>query len=153
MNIIEKGNSALPSMMSIIAPLVRREFEEGRITDSDYASVYFSLMQEAMNIAYGAGVQEKQIELDDEELKMKQYQLKTLMPAQLRDIEADIALKGSQKAQIEKSVIDNRKIKSLDSLGQTIGMALGANIKVPQNLYAGYFGLINSLNDTSYTAP
>jgi hypothetical protein len=159
-----KGNENFAGLMAVIVPIVTTEREEGRITDSTYSSVFLGAMQTAMQLSYSAEVQQAQKDaiVSDTTIKqtqatidnnIKNYNLSNLLPAQLGSINADTALKQEQKAQLAQSVIDNRKIKSIDALGNTSGLAMNANVTVPANLWGAYFGILNDLNTSTYATP
>lgn len=159
-----KGNENFAGLMAVILPIIKTEKDEARITDSTYSSVFLGAMQTAMQLSYSAEVQQAQKDsiVSDTTIKQEQatidnaiktFNLDSLLPAQLTSIQKESALKDAQKTQLEASVLDNRKIKSIDALGGTVGMAMNANVAIPTNLWGAYFGLVNNLNSTTYATP
>lgn len=169
--IVELGNANIAKIMAAVQPIVRREFEEGRITDDAYATVYLGALQSVIEVAYTAPANEERLKLDaemmdaqiegeDANTALKRAQEISVLSEtgikeeqnekQLELFTAEAALKKEQAESLRVSVADNRKIKTIDSFGSVIGMGLSANVKIPENLYAGYFGVVHSLLGTNY---
>ena len=50
---------------------------------------------------------------------------------------------------LNQQVVDNRRIKALDTLGETYGTAMAGGLKVTQAMWETYFGLVSNLANNS----
>jgi hypothetical protein len=57
----------------------------------------------------------------------------------------DASYVASQEAALEQQVVDNRKIKGLDSLADTYGTFGAGGINLSPEMWATYFGVVNDL--------
>ena len=115
-NVILRGNESVKSIMGTLQPIIKKEYEENRITEAMYSQVYLGILQVAMQFAYTASQNEQQ-------MKFQQQQMQ----------------------EMEQSVKDNRLIKAGEFYSNMIGMALSANAKVDSSLYSGFYGIANKL--------
>lgn len=87
------SNGYFKELMDSINAYIKKEYDSGRLSGSQYAEVYLSMMQTALQqaIQYGlqAPIAEAQIEVFNKDSDTKQYTLDHLLPAQLALINKD----------------------------------------------------------------
>ena len=59
----------------------------------------------------------------------------------------EVAYLEAQKTALEEQVIDNRRIKSADSMGETYGTAMAGGLTVSQDMWTKYFDMVQELSD------
>ena len=78
------------------------------------------------------------------ELEQQDKQL-ALMGHQVDKAAGDAAYVAAQKTAMEEQVVDNRRIKALDSLADTYGTAMAGGIKVTTEMWTTYFDIVTDL--------
>jgi hypothetical protein len=101
------------------------------------------LLQEKLLLEQG--LRPEKIESAQIDNNTKTHRLTTTIPLQDSKIEADIEYVDQQKTSLADSVEDNRNIKSLGSMGDTIGMITGASIVPPSGMVNSYLSVYNDL--------
>lgn len=114
--ILSVGNDSLSSIMQTLEPIIKKEFDEGRISEQQWANVYLGALQLAMQQAYSIAERENAMEFQN-----------------------------AQVTEMQQSVMDNRLIKSAEQLSNIVGMGLGGSQVIPTNLYTHIFNIIGTL--------
>lgn len=119
------------------------EFQENRITGHEYSILYLQTMQTCIGTA-------AQLAKDAAEQDYKITELlpidKQIKEQQVKQLKVEVALKTTQKKQIEQSVYDNRHIKIMSDLADMTGMILnGGTQAVPSGLATSLTNAISNL--------
>ncbi len=85
----------------------------------------------------------------DKELEQLDFQLE-LMGHQVDKAEGDAAYVAAQKTAMEEQVVDNRKIKALDSLADTYGTFGAGGLTVSSDMWEVYFSIVDELATTTF---
>ena len=85
----------------------------------------------------------------NKELEQLDKQLE-LMGHQVDKAEGDAAYVAAQKTALEEQVVDNRKIKALDSLADTYGTFGAGGLTVSSDMWEVYFEIVDDLATTQF---
>jgi len=102
------GTGFFETLMRTVNELILQEYKKGRITGTDYASTQLGVIQAAMQTASTFVLQS---ELNNQQVLLAQEQLKTaqkntlLIEAQIRNMDADTALKTKQLEVVTKELL------------------------------------------------
>ena len=125
----------------------------GRLTGSDYAQVLSGSINTAMQIAVrtvqNQPIVDGQVAQAAENLKLSQdthASKVSLAKNQSDKVLADIGLITAQKDGIIQQVIDNRKIKALNSLANTYGTFGAGGLTLSADMWTTYFNLASDLS-------
>ena len=130
----------------------------GRLTGSDYAQVLSGSINTAMQVAVrtvqNQPIIDGQVAQAAENLLLSQdthASKVSLAKNQSDKIISDIGLINAQKDGIIQQVIDNRKIKTLNSLANTYGTFGAGGLTMSSDMWTAYFDLAADLS--GITAP
>lgn len=102
------GTGFFETLMRTVNELTLQEYNKGRITGSDYATVQLGAVQSAMQTASAFVLQS---EINNQQVLLAQEQLKAaqkntlLIEAQIRNMDADTALKTKQLEVVAKELL------------------------------------------------
>ena len=130
-------------LMSAAQTFCLAEKDEGRVTNKEYAMLYLQTLQTCIATA-------AQLARDAAEQDYKVTHLlaldKKIKEQQVKQLKVEVALKTTQKNQIEQSVYDNRLIKIAGDLADMTGMILnGGTQAVPVGLATSLTNAIATL--------
>jgi len=75
-----------------------------------------------------------------------------MLDAQIAKVNADTSLVTAQEAGITQQVVDNRKIKALNSLSNTYGVFGSGGITMSTDMWTTYFSIVGDLAGTAAPA-
>jgi len=153
--------SMLSSMIAAGTPyqatltFLSEQFEQYNLTDEYKAQLQAQLLSN-MTISFTNSAMQTAITVTDKEIMADtQYDnaLKQgiLLDKQSLKLDADKALVEAQEDAITQQVIDNRKIKVFDTLGETYGTVGAGGLTVSSEMWTTFFALGADLSD--FTAP
>lgn len=146
-----EGNGVFDIMMKAINGNIKVEFDSGRINGTEYATVYLGATQAAINAAMQFILREEQTEVQVNKAKEELQLAFDMHDAKVALAENQAAKVLEEKNALVQSVIDNRKIKALDSLADTYGTFGAGGLTMSGEMWNIYFGivadLVSELND------
>ena len=134
------------------------QFDQYNLTDEYKAQLQAQLLSN-MTISFTNSAMQTAITVTDKEIMADvQYDNAvlqgTLLSKQATKLTADTALVGAQEDAITQQVIDNRKIKVFDTLGETYGTVGAGGLTVSADMWSKFFTLGADLAATSgFTIP
>ena len=160
---IAQINLVYDSLEAKIENTLYEQWNKGRLTGSDYIQVLSSTLIQIMQLAVQAVQRQPQIDtqvsnLDkqglqlDENLQLSKdehaYKVE-LVENQANKIISDKELVDAQKNGITQQVIDNRKIKVLNSLSSTYGTFGAGGLTMSSDMWKTYFDIASNLSGVS----
>ena len=140
-----QGTGVFDIMMNAVNGNIKVEYDNGRIVGQDYAAVYLGALQSTLANAMKFLFQEPQTELQLDKAREDLALLKDTHDDKVRmtSYQADKILE--EKKALVQSVIDNRKIKALDSLADTFGTFGAGGLTLSEDMWTVYFGIVSDL--------
>ena len=144
-NYVVSGDGSFDDLMEAITAHIEAQFNKGRIKGTEYSNVYLGAMQAALSSAIQFAMQApiateqaiaEGIKNGSGDITESLYQ-------------KNIDYVAAQKLAMEEQVIDNRKIKALDSLADTYGTFGAGGITMSSEMWAAYFSIVNDLTGTT----
>lgn len=151
-------SSVYDSLETKIKATLNEQWNSGRLTGSDYAQVLSQTLNNLMALSVRT-VQNQPI-LDEQIKKLQEDNLLAtdthnfkvdLSKNQADKVLADKQLVDEQKNGITQQVVDNRKIKALNSLANTYGVFGSGGLTLSTDMWTTYFNIVSDL--TGETAP
>jgi hypothetical protein len=124
---------------------IKVEYDSGRINGSNYAAVYLGTLQSAMNLAMQFLLKEEQTEIQTDKAKEELLLALDSHDAKVALVENQASKLAEERKALIQSVIDNRKIKALDSLADTYGTFGAGGLTMSSDMWNVYFGLVSDL--------
>ena len=133
------------------------QFDQYNLTDEYKAQLQAQLLSN-MTISFTNSAMQTAISVTDKEIMADvQYdnavKQGTLLDKQITKLEADTALVGAQEDAITQQVIDNRKIKVIDAMGEAYGTVSAGGLTVSADMWTKWFNFIFTLDPSIGTAP
>jgi hypothetical protein len=128
----EQGTGVFDKLMEAVSKNILVQYNDSRITNSDYASVYLGslqavltqsiqfVLQEQMSEAQIGGMlkdnelKSKQLELADIEKSIKQFELDSMLPEQLIKTQEEIDILQTQDSEAILNGVKDRLLKDAD---------------------------------------
>jgi len=140
-----EGTGVFDTVIKAVNGNIQVEYDNGRITGPAYAQVYLGSMNNAMNLAMQFLLRERQTELQLEKAEEELRLLYDTHPSRVQLSENQAAKVLEEKKALVQSVIDNRKIRALDSLADTYGTFGAGGLTLSEDMWKVYFKLIADL--------
>jgi hypothetical protein len=170
-----EGTGIFDRLISAVNSNIKIEFDNGRITGTDYANVYLGSMQSVIAQATNFVLQEQLVEAQADLTRSKQaaqdYNTTNILPIQrdkaaedlllLQDTHASKVAQAAnqaiklyneglyvdeQRTQLINSVVYNNKIKALDSMSDTYGTFGAGGLTLSTDMWTTYFSLVHDLS-------
>jgi len=127
------------------------QFDQYNLTDEYKAQLQAQLLSN-MTVSFTNSAMQTAITVTDKEIMSDVQYENALKQGQLLDkqvikLDADTSLVTAQENAITQQVIDNRKIKVFDTLGETYGTVGAGGLTVSANMWATFFSLGADLAD------
>ncbi len=148
---ITQIGSVYDSLEAKIKATLDEQWNNGRLTGSDYAMALSQTLNNAMSLAVRTVQSQPML---DEQLQLAQdtHASKVALSQNQADkVLADKQYVDEQKTQLTNSVIYNNKIKALNSLANTYGVFGSGGLTMSSDMWTVYFDIVNDL--TGATAP
>ncbi len=146
------GDGFFDNLMETITINLEAQFDKGYLIGTDYARSYTAMMQAVLGasnqFAMGKDNAEAKAITAREEAEVAKATRQTKIDnaeAQLDKTIADTDYVDEQKTQLIQSVKDNRKIKALDTLGDTYGTFGAGGITPDDSMWEGYYNIVTEL--------
>jgi len=139
------------SLETKIKATLDEQWNSGRLTGSDYAMVLSQTLNNVLSLAVRTVQSQPML---DEQLQLAQdtHASKVALAQNQADkVLADKQLTDAQKDGITQQVIDNRKIKALNSLANTYGTFGAGGLTMSTDMWTTYFSIVADL--AGATAP
>ena len=129
-------------------------FDANAIQNRDRALIIGNIVNSLIQTSVGIVQRQPQIDQQLSEAKAKQTfnvanveKQGLLLDEQIDKLKADTELVKAQELAIEEQVIDNRKIKALDIIGETYSGAMTGGLVVTADMWTVFYSLAASLFD------
>jgi hypothetical protein len=132
---------AFDSIIAGIKPILQDEYDNGRIVGTDYANVLFGSINASLQMAFAKKAMDADIAIKGEQLSSATYSRTTILPKQGSVLDAEIALKNSQKSQFDKYGTV-KKVEALSGIG---AMAANAQAAPTPEFWTTYFSAVGQL--------
>lgn len=160
---IENFKDILASTISPASPYAQTisyldaEFNNYNITDQLRAQIKSQLLS-SMTISFTNSSMQTAISITDKEImsdcdydnKLKQG---ALLDQQILKLAEDTLLVSAQEDAITQQVVDNRKIKVIDAMGEAYGTVSAGGLTVSADMWTKWFNFINTLDPSIGAAP
>lgn len=115
---VDDGTGYFDVLMNSVNIFIEDQYNKGRITGSDYATVYLGAMQSTLNeaVKFALDKQKLEAEIDLTEVQKSELEANGFKDREVKDKQidkftADISLLGTQKSELEANGIKDRVIK------------------------------------------
>lgn len=140
-----QGTGVFDTIIKAVNGNIKVEYDNGRITGPAYAQVYLSSMNNAMNLAMQFLLRERQTELQLEKAEEELRLQRDTHDYRVQLSEEQVLKAEEERKALNQSVIDNRKIRALDSLADTFGTFGAGGLTLSPEMWGVMFGLVADL--------